>query len=32
MTDDDIVFGVELFALAIIIIYSAMLAFVWTRS
>jgi hypothetical protein len=31
MTDDDIVFGLELVALAIIIIYGATLAFVWTR-
>jgi hypothetical protein len=31
MTDDDITFGLELVALAIIIIYGVALAFVWTR-
>jgi hypothetical protein len=31
MTDDDVVFVLELVALAIIIIYGAALAFVWRR-
>jgi len=31
MTDDEIVSGLELLVLAIIIIYGAVLAFIWTR-